>query len=103
MSSLHQYSISDFSPHLFWDTDKNKLDINANKAQIIQQVLEYGLLADWVIIQNVYGLDTITETCRTFRQLEPRALSFIAALSGTAPESFRCYSTRQSIPPHWNF
>ena len=103
MASLRQYTITDFSPHLFWDTDRNKLDLNANKAQIIQQVLEYGLLADWLIIFNVYGLESIAETSSKFRQLEPRALSFIAALSGTAPESFRCYSTRRSIPPHWNF
>ena len=101
MASKKQYSISDFSPHLFWDTDKNKLDLHSNKAQIIQQVLEYGLLADWLIIFNVYGLESIAETSRKFRQMEPGALSFIAALSGIAPQSFRCYSTRQPTPPHW--
>jgi hypothetical protein len=103
MASTRQYYISDFSPHLFWDTDKSKLDLDANKAQVIQQVLEYGLLADWLIIFNVYGLESIAETSCKFRQLEPRALSFIAALSGIAPESFRCYSIQRSIPPHWNF
>ncbi len=97
------YTIADFSSHLFWDVNKEKLDFNANKAQIIQQVLEYGLLADWIIISGIYGNQTIAKTAATFRQLDPRALSFIVALSGMPKESFKCYSTKQLIPQHWNF
>jgi hypothetical protein len=40
MASTHQYNIADFSPHLFWDVNKDKLDFNINKSQVIQQVLE---------------------------------------------------------------
>ena len=102
MTSSH-YTISDFSPHLFWDVNKDKLDFDINKSQVIQQVLEYGLLADWLIINNLYGVKQIAETAAMFRQLDPVALSFIATLSGMPKELFKCYSTKPSIPPHWNF
>ncbi|MEO5648069.1 MAG: hypothetical protein ABIQ56_06880, partial [Chitinophagaceae bacterium] len=83
--------------------DKERLDFNSNKAQVIQQVLEYGLLADWLIISHLYGIKVIAETATTFRQLDPMALSFIATISGINKESFKCYSTKQLMPQHWNF
>jgi hypothetical protein len=97
------YTIADFSPHLFWDVNKDKLDFDINKPQVIQQVLEYGLLSDWLIIKEMYGVQQIGETASTFRQLDPMALSFIVALSGLSKESFTCYATKQLMPPHWNF
>ncbi len=96
-------SIKDFSTHLFWDIDKDKLDFTLNKAQIITQVLEYGLLADWLIISNFYGLEEIAETAAKLRQLDPITLSFIATLSNRPKESFKCYTTKPLIPQHWNF
>ena len=103
MASTLQYTIADFSPHLFWDINKDKLDFDINKSQVIQQVLEYGLLSDWIIIKNMYGVQQIGKTASTFRQLDPMALSFIVALSGLPKESFTCYATKQLMPPHWNF
>ncbi len=97
------YKILDFSPHLFWDVDKEKLNFNINKSQIIHQVLEYGLLQDWILISKIYGIATIAETAANFRQLEPKALSFIASLSGKSKKSFKCYSIKPLMPQHWNF
>ena len=102
MPALH-YTIADFSPHLFWDVNKEMLDLSFNKAQVIQQVLEYGLLSDWLIITNLYGLKVIADTAATLRQLDPMALSFIVAISGIPKESFRCYSTKPLMSQHWNF
>ena len=98
-----KHCIQDFSPHLFWDIDADTLHFDYNKAQIIQRVLEYGLMKDWLIISGVYGLRIIAATAAQLRELEPRTLSFITNLSGLPKESFRCYSTKQSIPKHWNF
>lgn len=100
---MRAYTISDFSPHLFWDVNKDKLDFVTNKSQVIQQVLEYGLLSDWLIIKEMYGVQQIGKTASTFRQLDPMALSFIVALYGLPKESFTCYATKQLMPPHWNF
>lgn len=36
---MKRNSISLFSEHLFWDVDKDKLDLNLNAAFVIQRVL----------------------------------------------------------------
>ena len=95
--------ISKFSPHLFWDIKRDKLDVESNKAFIIKRVLEYGLWNDWLLIKKEYGLKTITDETEQFRDLDPKALAFIANLSGVAKEKFRCYTTRLLTGQHWNF
>ena len=84
-----EYSIVDFSPHLFWHVDKKKLN-RKKKSQIVKWVLEYGLLKDWKLIQQQYGVGQI-------------ALSFIASLASMPPASFGGYILKQSIPQHLNF
>ena len=62
---------------------------------IIKRVLEYGMLQDWNIVKQYYGLGRIVEIAKGFRELEPRAL--------TPKEQFRCYTYQRSNPQHWNF
>ena len=57
--------LSSLSPHLFWDMDILKADMDTCPAQIIQRVLEYGTLDDWRIIYRYYGLDKIVSTCKS--------------------------------------
>ena len=52
--------ISDLSQHLFWDIDPENLDMEKNKRTIIHRVLQYGLINDWLMIYNYYGLYEIT-------------------------------------------
>jgi len=95
--------IKDFSKHLFWDTNRDLLKLDKNDAYIIKQVLEYGKWKDWILIKNYYGIKTISQKAIAFRSLEKKALSFISTLSRVSIKEFRCYTTQQSIPPHWNF
>jgi len=44
---------------LFWDIDKEKLDANLHKKNIIERIINYGALADWKWLSSVYGKDTI--------------------------------------------
>ena len=98
-----QINPNDFSNHLFWDVDKTKLDLEKHQTFFVQRVLEYGLIADWHLIVKYYGIRRIGEISTKLRSLEPKSLSFISALSKIPLEKFRCYTTKQSIPPHWNF
>ncbi|MEO6721247.1 MAG: hypothetical protein ABIN67_12830 [Ferruginibacter sp.] len=95
--------IHNLSPHLFWDVDPSQIDSEKNKSFIIQRTLEYGFIEDWKIINKFYGLNTITQTVQNLRDLDPRALAFISVLSGVPKTQFRCYTTKQLIPQHWNF
>ena len=91
--------INMFSAHLFWDVRKEDVDFDEHAQYIIKRVLEYGLLEDWNLIRQYYGLSKIVE----LRDLEPRALAYISAVSKTPKEQFRCYIWKQSNIQHWNF
>ena len=92
-----------FSKHLFWDTKIEDIDMEKHAPYVVQRVLEYGLMDDWKLLRSYYGLKKIAETAMKLRELEPRALSFIAAISKTKMEDYRCYTTRLSSQQHWNF
>ena len=51
--------INMFSAHLFWDVRKEDVDFDEHAQYIIKRVLEYGLLEDWNLIRQYYGLSKI--------------------------------------------
>ena len=73
--------ITRFSTYLFWDVNKDDLDM----------------------VKQYYGLGRIVEIAKGFRELEPRALAYLSAISQTPKEQFRCYTYQRSNPQHWNF
>lgn len=94
------------SPHLFWDVDVNKVDINRNKRWFVNRVLEYGLINDWKLIYDYYGIDKIAKIAKiamSIRGLSDKSMSFISLLSNIPKEKFLCYTTKQLIPKHWDF
>lgn len=95
--------ITQFSHHLFWDVDREKIDLEKNKKWLIQRVLEYGLLKDWLIINNYYGISRIAQIAKQIKEIDDKSLSFISILSGISKEDFLCYTTKQLSPKHWNF
>ena len=95
--------ISELSPHLFWDTDYQKIDAEKNKKWIIHRVLDYGLLKDWKLIHNYYGLKEIANVVIQIKDLDLKTMTFISILAKIPKEEFLCYSIRQSTPTHWNF
>lgn len=94
--------IAKLSPHLFWDIDKSKADMDTCPAYIIQRVLEYGSLEDWNLIRSYYGLDKIVTVCKSLRTLDPRALAYICCISKTSKEEYRCYHESLRNPNIWN-
>lgn len=92
-----------FSTNLFWDVDASALDMEENKRFVIQRVLEYGILSDWEIIKNSYGINTIAEEMQKVRTLDGTSLSFISAITNIPVKKFRCYTSKQSKVLHWNF
>ncbi len=91
-----------FSPNLFWDANPSELKMDENRGYIIQRVLEYGQMNDWLLINRYYGLDQIVNECKKMRTLNPVCLAFICTISHTKEEEYRCYHFRQSCPTLWN-
>ena len=51
--------IQKLSPHLFWDVDVNKISWDDHKIFIVQRILEYGLLSDWINLHHHTGIQEI--------------------------------------------
>lgn len=95
-------NIENFSPHLFWDLNKSKLDFEKSKSQIIFQVVEYGLMSDWLLIQKIYSREEIKEVVTNLRNLDKVTLSYLAHFFQLDKTQFRCYTSSQSAQSFWN-
>ncbi|RLD55276.1 MAG: hypothetical protein DRJ01_16860 [Bacteroidetes bacterium] len=95
--------ISEFSSHLFWDVDINKVDINRNKRWLISRVLEYGLIEDWKLLVKYYGIEEIGKVAKSIRDLSNKTVAFISLLTDIPKNEFLCYTTKQLNQKHWNF
>jgi len=69
----------------------------------VGRVLDYGLMEDWILLRETFGIKGIAEIALNLRELDPVSLNFIATISKIPIDKFRCYTTQQSIPRHWNF
>jgi hypothetical protein len=96
------FKATNLSPHLFWDTNQQFIDVEKDAILIIQRTLEYGFLNDWLLIKAYYGLGKITHIAQQLRSLEDKAFNFIVTISGCSKQSFRCYTTKQLMKGHWN-
>ena len=91
----------DFSAHLFWDIDLEKLDVEKSHSFLVARVLEYGLLNDWILLKNWLSIKGIAVEAKKLRALDPVALNFIATLAKIPKEKFRCYTLISSQRTHW--
>lgn len=97
------YTISDLSQHIFWDVNTTLLDFKKSKEQIIYKVVEFGVMNDWNIIKEVYGLEAIKNASLEFRNLDDVTLSFLSNLFQLEKSLFRCYKQKQLTPNSWNY
>src|SRR5512133_549668 len=95
--------ISLLSPHLFWDVDVITIYPHLHKEFIISRVMGYGTLSDWQVIRKHIGLEEIGVIAKSIRDLDPKSCSFLSLMTNIPLEQFRCYTSKQSNPPHWNF
>jgi hypothetical protein len=91
----NEITIKDFSPHLFWDMDKSKIDFEKSKSQIIFQVVEYGMMKDWNLIHQLYSREEIKKVVVNLRSLDKKTLNFLAVYFNLDKTSFRCYKNSQ--------
>ena len=101
MNSSKNICVSNYSPHLFWDVDKDRLDLNDRKSFLVNRVLDYGVMKDWKQLVVDLGLKEIGNIAMDLRHLDPKSLSFIALLINKDVKCFRSYNTIQSNKKHW--
>jgi hypothetical protein len=91
------------SEFLFWDVESDAIEFDSNKIWLIKRVLMYGSLEDLKFIFKYYGNQEIGNTAVIIKELDNKTVSFVSLITGKPKEDFVCYSTKQSIPKHWNF
>ena len=98
-----KYKLTDLSPQLFWDTRVEDVDWEDHAGFIVERVLEYGMMKDWKMIREVYGLERIKNLALGLRSLSDLSLSFLCSLFNLEKEQFRCYILRQSNQAFWHY
>lgn len=96
-------NLQTLSPHLFWDVDSSLINWEENKVFIVQRILEYGLLSDWMTLYQAAGIIEIGAIAKQIRSLDLKSLTFISTLANIQITDFTCYNTQRSMPQHWNF
>ncbi len=92
MSSL----IANFSPYIFWDVDVHSIDMEKNGAFVLQRVLQYGILKDWLLLKSSMGVERIKALAVQLLTLDDVSLSFLSNLYKIDKSEFKCYKNRRS-------
>lgn len=79
-----------FEPGLFWDIDTEKLNLTVHSRYIIERVLKYGSLNDWLNLKKIYSLDKIKEESLQIRSLDDKTLNFLSTYFNIDKSLFRC-------------
>lgn len=95
--------VESLSSHLFWDLDKSTLSEKDSDNILIQRVVEYGIMSDWRLIKNYYGLDYIKKVATQLKTLDEVSLAFLSTIFHIEKTDFRCYKNKQSNPHFWNY
>ena len=99
MSSL----ISNLTPHIFWDVDIKTIDLEKNGVFVLQRILQYGLLKDWLLIKSVLGSDKLKSIAVKIPSLDDISISFLSNLLHIEKSEFKCYKNRQSNQNYWSY
>lgn len=86
---------------LFWDMDIKSMDEQTHKTYIIQQVLNYGTLHEFVTIMRFYGADSIRQTCKIVGYLDPKTFAFVTTFFNLDKNEIQCYTKKRLSQPHW--
>jgi hypothetical protein len=99
MSSL----ITSFSPHIFWDVDVQSVDLEKNGVFVLQRVLQYGILKDWLLLKSIMGAENIKALAVQLPTLDDVSISFLSNLYKIDKSEFKCYKNKQSNQIYWSY
>lgn len=99
MSSL----ITSLSPHIFWDVDVQSVDMEKNGVFVLQRVLQYGILKDWLLLKSIMGVDNIKAFAVQLPTLDDVSISFLSNLYKIDKSEFKCYKNKQSNQNYWSY
>ncbi len=92
-----------FSPHLFWDTEAEQVDIEKHQTWLVKRVLEKGLWSDWQLLLLRIGKQRVRKAIKNMPDLNPRALSFACVALNLNPYELRCSTRKPCHTTPWPY
>ncbi len=90
-------------PSLFWDVDVQSIDLQKNKAFVIERITSRGRFEEFKAMLEYYGKNTVKDKLLQTRYLNEVTLYFCSSIFNVPITEFRCYKLAQSNPEHWNY
>ena len=75
---------------LFWDTDKNNLDISGHKRFIIERVLQFGMPNDIKRLLSIYSEKDIIDVVKKSKSIDKKTANFWAIHYGIDKDEVLC-------------
>jgi hypothetical protein len=79
-----------FNYTLFWDTDKNSLDISKHKRFIIERVLRFGMLSDIQWLLSTYHENEIINVVQKSKSIDKKTANFWTIYYGIDKDEVLC-------------
>lgn len=90
--------LPEFSPWLFWDSDRAKIDYERDRNKIIRRIFDIGLVEDVVEAMWYYSREDLVEALTSAAYLPQNAQLLASALFHLKPEDFKCSTSKQLHP-----
>ena len=74
-----------FSPHIFWDVNIDKIDLQKDKNFLIERIINYGFEKDEILLHSIYSYRILRKTIKKLENIREQA--------------FKCYGKK---PSHLN-
>ena len=90
------YTIADFSPHLFWDVDIAKLEMDKNMRLLAERVIQRGNRDDLDKLLSHYGKKEVAEILKQLPWMNEKDMAFVHVFFDIPYNEMKCYTKRQS-------
>jgi hypothetical protein len=90
-------------PSLFWDVDVKSIDLQKNRAFVIERITSRGRFEEFKAMVKYYGKLAVKDVLLQTRYINKETLSFCTTVFEVPITEFRCYKLAQSNPGHWNY
>ncbi len=74
-----------------------------NGVFVLQRVLQYGILKDWLLLKSIMGVDNIKVLAVQLPTLDDVSISFLSNLYKIDKSEFKCYKNKQSNQNYWSY
>ena len=88
---IKEHCNDNFSDVLFWDFDKNSIDIQKMKDTITERVIHMGKDEDFYALFNNYGgIYAVREIIKNLKHIDEKDIGFVCAAFDIREDELRC-------------